>query len=294
MDTKRPSRRIRNLPAAVWGIFKTSLSQWSEDNAFRLGASLAFYTLFSLAPTLIIAIALAGLVFGEEAAKGEIQAQLRAFMGEQGAAGVEAMIEGARQPVAGTVATVVGVVVLLVGATAVFAELQSALNGVWGMEQKSGNTVLQIVWNRIISFGMVLAIGFLLLVSLAISSSLALISNMFGGEEPSLLWQTIHFFVSLGVVTLLFAAIFKILPDAQVAWRDVWIGALVTALLFELGKWLISLYLGHSAVAHAYGAAGSLVLVLFWVYYSSQILFFGAEFTQVWANRYGSRIRPAP
>ena len=279
-----------------WGLLKEAASDWRFDRAPRLGAALAYYTVFSLVPLLIIIIALIGLVFGQEAAQSAILGQISNLVGEQSAAAIKDMIERANEPSTGVMATVIAIATLLFGASGFFGQLQDALNTVWGVEPKEGRGFWGTIKDRFLSFVAVLGTGFLLLVSLVVSSALAALGKWFNGllPMPEIVLQTINFAVSLVVVTALFALIFKILPDVRVAWRDVWIGAAMTALLFSIGKFAIELYLGKSNVASAYGAAGSLVLILIWVYYSAQILLYGAEFTQVYANRMGQRIVPAP
>jgi membrane protein len=276
-------------------LLKRTVQEWSEDKASRLAAALSYYTIFSLAPLLVIVIAIAGLVFGEEAAQQQLVGQIEALVGEEGAFAIQEMIAGASQTEDNILAAAVGFVVLLFGAAGVFGQLQDALNTMWEVKPKEGRGIMGIIKDRFISFGMVLGIGFLLLVSLVISAALAALGNFLVGLLPAyeVVMQIVSFVVSFAVITLLFALLFKFLPDAEVDWRDVWLGAIVTALLFTIGKELIGLYLGRSAVASTYGAAGSLVVLLLWIYYSGQILFFGAEFTQVYANMFGSRIVPA-
>ena len=279
----------------VWELVKASLSEWLEDNAFRLGAALAYYTVFSLAPLLVIAIAIAGFVFGEEAARGRIVEQMQGLMGPEGAHAVQTMLAASRRSGTGIVATVLGVITLLLGATGAFVELQGALNTVWDVPPRQGSGLRSMVRDRLLSFALVLGIAFLLLVSLVVSAGLSAVGAFFGGAlpVPASVLQAANFVFSFAVITLLFATIFKFLPDLDIAWRDVWMGAGVTSLLFAAGKWLIGLYLGTSGIASTYGAAGSLVILLLWVYYSALILFLGAEFTQVYAETYGSRPRAA-
>jgi len=234
-------------------------------------------------------------VFGQEAAQGEILAQFRSLIGEEGGKAVQEMIQNASaKPETGGFAAAIGLVTLLFGASGVFGQLQTSLNAVWGVEPKPGRGVMGMIKDRVLSFGFILVIGFLLLVSLALTTVLAVAGKWFGGILPfgEAFAHGIEFIVSFGVVTVLFAMIFKYLPDAKVAWRDVWIGAALTALLFTIGKFVLGLYLGKSSVGSSFGAAGSLIVLLLWVYYSSQILFFGAEFTQVYANRFGSQVEP--
>ena len=283
-------------PRTLWHLIKEAAADWSHDRAPRLGAALAYYTVFSLVPFLVVVIALIGLVLGQEAAQSAILSHIATLVGDQSAAAIKDMIQRADQPSTGLVATGLAVVTLLFGASGVFGQLQDALNTVWGVEPKEGRGVWGFIKDRFLSFVAVLGTGFLLLVSLILSSALAAFGKWFSGllPLPEALLHLFNFVLSFVVVTGLFALIFKVLPDARVAWRDVWVGALLTAALFTIGKYALGLYLGKSNVASAYGAAGSLVLILVWVYYSAQILLYGAEFTQVYANRLGERIVPAP
>lgn len=267
-----------------------------DDQAPTLGAALAFYTVFSLAPLLIITISIAGLVFGQEAAQGQIFDQLRGLIGAASAEAVEDVVQNANaRPATGVLTAIVGFVTLLFGASGVFGQLQTSLNAIWDVEPKPGRGLFGIVRDRILSFGFILVVGFLLLVSLLLTAAIAFVGEGFGGMFPAIeiLVQIINSILSLVVITLLFAMIFKFMPDAKIAWRDVWIGAFITAALFTVGKLVLGLYLGKSGVGSSYGAAGSLIVLLLWVYYSSQIVFFGAEFTRAYANRFGSRIIPA-
>lgn len=281
---------------AIWRLLKETFEEWSKDKASRLAAALAYYTVFSLAPLLILIIAIAGLVLGDEAARGEISRQMQGLVGADGANFIESTVNNASQPGAGAgiIASIISIVVLLFGATGVFTELQDSLNTVWEVAPRPDLGFWQFIRNRVLSFGMVLGIAFLLLVSLVVSAVLSGLNTYMNGLLPGVdsLWQIVNFVISLGVVTLLFAMMFKFLPDVKIGWSDVWVGGFITALLFTLGKFLIGLYLGNSSFTSSYGAAGSLVVVLAWVYYSAQILFFGAEFTQVYARRYGSQIVP--
>jgi membrane protein len=277
-------------------LLKQTASEWMEDDAPTLGAALAYYTVFSLAPLMTIAIAMAGFFFGKEAAQGQIFDELRVLLGEQGGKAVEEMVQSANaQPTAGIVATIISIVMLLVGASGVFGQLQASLNTIWGVKPKSGRGVLGIIQDRLLSFGFTLVVGFLLLVSLLLTAGIALVADWVGSLMPGseTIAQMLNILFSLAMITLLFAMIFKFLPDAKIAWRDVWVGAFITAALFTIGKFALGIYLGKSGVASSYGAAGSLIVLLLWVYYSSQILFFGAEFTQVYANRFGTRVAPA-
>jgi membrane protein len=276
----------------ILGLLKEAFKEWNEDNAPRLGAALSYYTVFSIAPLLLISIAVAGVVFGHDAAQGGIVAQIRQLIGPSAAESVQAMIENARQPGQGVLATVFGAVTLLFGAGGAFNELRAALDIIWEIPPRKGGGLKALLRERLAAFAMVLVVGFLLLVSLVLSAVLSAleVKGTFPGSVVVL--QVLNNGVSLAVITVLFALIFKYLPDAHppVGWKDIWIGAFITAVLFTLGKFAIGLYLGRSSVASAYGAAGSLVLLLIWVYYSAQILFYGAELTQVYARRHGSRL----
>lgn len=277
-------------------LLRKTASEWMEDDAPTLGAALAYYTVFSLAPLLTIAIVIAGFFFGKEAAQGQIFDELRGLLGQESGKAVQEMVQSANaQPTAGIIATIVSVIMLLFGASGVFGQLQASLNRIWEVKPKPGRGVLGILRDRLLSFGFTLVVGFLLLVSLVLTAAIALVAEWMGGLMPGseTLAQLLNFVLSLALITLLFGMMFRFLPDAKIAWHDVWIGAFLTALLFTVGKFALGLYLGKSSVASSYGAAGSLIVLLLWVYYSSQILFFGAEFTQVYANRFGSRVAPA-
>jgi membrane protein len=272
------------------GLLKQAASSWSSDYAPSMGAAISYYTLFSIAPLLLIVIAVAGLVFGADAARGAIFGQLEGLMGGEGAKAVEGLLQAANQPREGMIASIVGVVVLLIGATTVFGELQNALDRIWrapAREESSGWWTL--IRTRLLSFGMILGIAFLLMVSLVMSATLAALGKLWAFEGWEALTHALDIVVSFGLVTVLFALIYKIIPRVHVSWHDVWIGAAVTSLLFAVGKFLIGLYLGKSALASSFGAAGSLVVVMVWVYYSAQIFLFGAEFTWVYAHEFGSR-----
>jgi membrane protein len=277
----------------VWELLEKAAAGWMEDNAMRLGAALAFYTLLSAAPLLVIVLAMAGLFFGASAVQGQVVEQLRDLIGAEGAQAVQTMIVHASRPGTGIVAMLVGILMLLFGASGVFAELQDALNNIWKVAPRPGQPIWTILRDRFLSFVMVLGIGFLLLVSLVITAILSALTHIAGLDHIGFIGQLLSFVVSFAVITLLFAMIFKILPDVKIAWKDVWVGAAVTSLLFSVGKLLIGLYLGRASIGSAYGAAGSLVVFLVWVYYSALILFFGAEFTKVYANEFGAHIEPA-
>jgi membrane protein len=286
-------RPFRQKIKAIGQLLKASYTSWSEDKGPRLGASLSYYAVFSLAPLLLIAIAIAGLVFGQKAAEGAIVYEIRGVVGEQAAHAIQAMIEGARKPTAGTVASIAGALALLLGAAGVFGEIQDALDTIWRVEAGKSSGVWRFVKSRFFSALTVLGTGFLLLVSLVLSAALTAAQGYLAGSLPmgEVLMHALELAVSFGVITLLFAMIFKILPQTKVAWSDVWIGAAMTAAMFTVGKYLIGVYIAKSVSTSVYGAAGSLVLVIAWVYYSAQILYFGAEFTKAYANAYGSRAK---
>jgi len=281
---------------SVVQLLKDTFSEWSEDKVPRLAAALAYYTAFALAPLLLIAISVAGLVFGREAASNQIGQQLSGLLGASAAESVNTMVAAAgADKGGGIIASIIGVVTLLFAASGVFGELQDSLNTIWEVQPKPNQGIMATIKQRFFSFSMVLGVGFLLLISLVLSATLGALGGVVSGDQAaeSLIWKVINFVISFGVITLLFALIYKVLPDAKIQWRDVWIGALVTALLFTLGKAAIGWYLGRPGTTSTYGAAGSFVALLLWVYYSAQILFLGAEFTQVYAKTYGANIEPA-
>lgn len=273
-----------------------AITGWSKDDVPRLGASLAYYTLFALSPILVIVIAIAGSVFGAEAVRGQIVGEIDGLIGRQGAEAVQSLLQGVHRDQAGTFAVIIGSITLIIAASGAFLELQHALNTIFRVKtdpKKSG--IERLILSRLRSFGLVVSIGFLLMVSLLVSAALSALSTRiqlseFGG--PTLL-QALNLVVSLGVMTLLLGLIYRVLPDVRLAWRDVWTGAFVTSLLFSIGKFLIGLYLGQSSVASSYGAAGSVVVLLVWVYYSAQVLLLGAEFTRVYAEHREGKT-PAP
>lgn len=269
-----------------WQILKQAASEWVDDKAPKMGAALAFYSILSLAPLLLIAISIGGAVFGEDAARGRILGEWETMVGKEGAQAVSQMLANADQPAVGIWSTIVGVITLLVGAGGVFGELQDSLNTIWKVKQRPYSGIVGFIRDRFVSFAMVLGTGFLLLVSLVLSATLAAMADMdWGIGQIARLGIALHMIVSLAIVTVLFAAIFKILPDVKVRWRDVWVGAVITSLLFLLGKVLLGIYLGRSGLASSYGAAGSLVVLVVWIYYSAQIVYFGAEVTQVRARQ---------
>lgn len=284
------------MPSRVSGLvtlLRQTVSDWLDDDASRLAAALAFYTALSLAPLLVIAISIGGIAFGEEAARGEIVHQIDQLVGTQGADAVQAILASSSDTSDGVIATVIGVVVLLVGASGVFGELQAAMDQIFDVKPRPGRGVLGFMKDRFFSFTMVLGVGFLLLVSLVIGAAISAVGDRFDSTAAPVIWQAANLLVSFAVTTGLFALVFKVVPDVTIAWRDVVPGALATAALFSLGRFVIGLYLGHGAVGSSYGAAGSLVAMLVWVYYSAQILFFGAELTQALAAQRGHAVTPS-
>ncbi len=286
---------MRALLKEAWLTLKETGEDWVEDNVARLAAALAYYSLLSLAPLLVITVAVLGAVYGPEAAQGQVVAELRNIVGTEAADGIQSVVMSARSPEAGIVSTVVGIVMLFIGASTMFIELQSALNTVWEVTRKPGAPIIGEFKARLLSFGMVVCVAIVLLASLVLSAMLsavggALVPLLPGGDW---LWQGVNFLFSFAVSTTLFAVIFKYVPDVEIWWSDVWVGAAVTALLFTAGKSLLGLYLGRAAIGSSYGAAGSIIAFVVWVYYAAQILFLGAEFTQVQARRRGREIKPA-
>ena len=273
----------------VTGLLRQTFSEWTEDKAPRLGAALAYYAIFSIPPLVLLVIAIIGLVYHGDVA-GAIQKQLASLMGE---ATARTMMETGRQHIAkgGFFAALVGFSLLLFGASGVFGDLQDALNTIWDVQPKKDRGIMGTVNDRFFSFAMVLGIAFLLLVSLVLSAAVAAVGGWMPGGEA--MGHIIELALSFGVTTVLFAMIFKVLPDVKLAWNDVWVGAVATALLFSIGKFVIGLYLGKASIGSAYGTAGSVIVMIVWIYYSAQLLFLGAEFTQVYTNRYGSKVVPA-
>ena len=275
-----------------WGLLVKTFSSWLNDYAPSMGAALAYYTLFSMAPLLLIVVSVAGLVFGQDAARGEIETQLRLLMGDSGARAVQDLLVSVRKPAEGTLATVIGLGLLVLGATTVFAELQGALDRIWRVPARQrASGWLSLVRTRLLSFGMIMAIGFLLMVSLVASAALAVLGRWIEPSFGGWYWlaSAVSAVGAFALISVMFALIYKVMPSVRVQWRDVWIGALFTALLFNFGKLLIGLYIGRSGVVSGFGAAGSLVVILLWLYYSAQIFLLGAEFTWVYANTFGSR-----
>lgn len=283
------------MKTSMWQAGKNAVTQWIEDEPFQLAAALSYYTLFSLAPLLVIAISIAGFAFGQEAAQNQIVETLQGMIGQDSAQAVQDMVENAsQQPKTGLISTVIGVVTLIFGAGGVVGQLQTSLNKIWGVTPKPGQGVWGFIRQRFVSYAMILALGFLLLVSLLVSAVLTGVTTWMRGllGAAEFLGHALDLGVSFIFITVLFAMIFKFLPDVRIQWRDVWIGAAITSFLFTIGKFLIGLYLGTSAVSSTFGAAGSIITILLWVYYSSLILFLGAEFTQVYATQYGSGVAP--
>lgn len=284
----------------IWKFIERVFDQWIEDKCPKLGAALSFYTIFSLSPLLVIAVAIAGFIFGEEAARGEIVYQIQDLVGREGAMIVQTALKNSQYSADGLRALVISAVTLLIGSTVVFVELQDSLNLIWKVKPKPGRSIFKVIKgffkDRLQSFAMVVATGFLLLTSLLVSALIAALNRFLTDTFLSL---PLYFFdladilISLLAIFILFMIIFRILPDVNITWKDVWLGSLVTASLFVLGKYLIGLYLGQSSLSSTYGAAGSLVIFLLWIYYSAQILFLGAEFTKVYIESRGREIKPA-
>ena len=293
MERASPGWQSRvSLLETVTALVRQAGAAWFSDNAPRLGAALAFYTLFSLAPVLIVAVWVAGFVFGERAAQGEVVRQFQGLMGVQGATAIETIIQSTNRQALGVFATMLGLLAILLGASGAFNELQDALNTIWKVDSSTKHFWTATRRQRIFSLGLVVATGFLLLTSLVVTACLSaaerFISNVL--SMPVIFLESINSVFSFCMIAILFALIFKFIPDTRIPWRDVQMGAAVTSLLFTVGKVLIGYYLGHSALTSAYGAAASLVIFLIWIYYSALILLFGAELTYVYALNYGSRM----
>jgi membrane protein len=285
------ARKFIMTLSKVLDLCKKSVVAWNDDFAPSMGAAISYYTAFSLAPLLVIVIAVAGLVFGEDAVRGTVQAQIAGLVGKDGAAAVQGLIASAREPSEGLIAGSISIVLLVVGATTVFAEIQSALDRIWHVPEKAKPSGLWgLLRARFLSFGLILGLAFLLMTSLAVSAAVAAVGNWFGGLLPGweVLLHMVNTALSLAIGSVLFAAIFKWMPSVQIAWRDVRVGAVVTACLFEAGKLLIGLYIGKAGVSSSYAAAGSIAVVLIWVYYAAQIFLLGAEFTKVYASEHGA------
>ena len=278
----------------VGKLLQETFSEWQEDKASRIAAALAYYTVFSISPLLVIAIAIAGAFFGQETAQDQITEQLTQLVGEDGVKPILVGLKNISQPEIRGLASWISIGVLLIGASGIFAQLQDALNTVWNVKPQPGQGILPFLRRRISSFFMVLAIGFLLILSLILSTVVSTLSRYRVDFLPgsAVLWENIDFVISLGLITFLFCLMFKYVPDAKIAWKDVVVGSVITALLFIFGKFLLGLYISRGSLGSAYGAAGSLIVFLAWVYYSAQIILLGAEFTHVYTRMYGSKIRP--
>lgn len=284
------ARDIRSFARDLYHVMKCAVTQWLQHRAASKGAALAFYTLFSMSPVLVLVISVAGLFYGAEAARGQLLGELRQLMGPQSAATVQAVLASAQNKQSGTIATIVATVLLLIGATSVFAELKDSLDEIWGVPPPKDATWWDTVRTRLLSFGLILVLGFLLMVSLVVNAAMTILENFFSGRwhSATVILGWIASCLSFLVIAALFGVIFKLLPRIKLSWHDVSIGALGTAAMFTLGKFVIGLYIGNSSVANSFGAAGSLVVLLLWVYYSAQILFLGAEFARQYALQLGS------
>jgi membrane protein len=275
----------------LWELFKAAWAKWNADDAPRLGASLAYYTLLSLAPLLVVLVTIIGFAFGDKAATGQLHEQLQSLIGGEAAKTLEAAVRNARAPATGTVATIVSLLTLFLGASGVLAELKSSLNKIWQVHEAPGNWLI-LIKERALSFAMVMGIGFVFLVSLVVSTAVSFVGKFISSLLPfhEAVLAIIDLSFSFGVTTVLFALLFKFLPDVSIRWSDVWIGALATAVLFSVGKFALAIYLGKASVGSPYGAAGSVVVLLVWIYYAAQIFLLGAEFTQVYAGAHAPKI----
>lgn len=282
-------------PKGIWEVVKNSFSGFSDDKVFKLSGSLAYYTVFSLGPLLIVILYLCGLFLGREAIEGSIYTQMKGFIGPEGAAQIQEIIKNASISGKGNLAAIIGIITLLFGATTVFAEIQDSINSIWNLKAKPKKSWLILIKARLMSFGIIAALGFLLLVSLGITALVEALNNRLKEYFPDFtvaIFYILNLVITFSVVTILFAVIYKVLPDASVKWRDIISGAIVTAILFMIGKFGISFYISKANIGSTFGAAGSLVILLVWIYYSSVILYFGAEFTKAYAVKYGSAIHP--
>ncbi len=282
-------------PKGIWKVLKNCFRGFTNNKVPKLSASLAYYTVFSLGPLLIVILYLCGIFFGRDAVEGSIYGQMSHFVGSEAALQIQEIIKNASLSGESTFAATIGVITLLIGATTVFAEIQDSINIIWGLKRKATAGWKVLVKTRLLSFGVIGSLGFLLLVSLGVNAIVESISGRLVKQFPGIAvpaFYIINLLITIAVVTTLFAVVFKVLPDAKIKWRDVWAGAIATAILFMLGKFAITFYISKSNIGSTYGAAGSLVVLLVWVYYSSFILYFGAEFTKSWAVQYGSEIRP--
>jgi membrane protein len=291
-STAPQKRRPPSRP--VWDLLAETYKEWRQDNAQVLGAALAFYTTFSMAPLLILIIAIFGVILGKETVQVEILRRAQELIGAQGAGAVKMMIEAAYRPGSGLPATIIGILVMLIGSTSALVMLTHSLNLIWGARTNSKAAIWNLIKERLLSFVLILVIGLLIVLSLLLSIVLSFLTSFFQNllPVPPFFIQGCDFVLSFLLITLLFAVVYKVLPDVEIAWTDVWIGSVITAILFTLGKFLFGLYLARSSIRSAYGAASSLAIILMWVYYSAQVFLIGAEITQVYANRYGSRVKP--
>jgi membrane protein len=279
----------------VWQMTKTTIGQFMENNSFRLAAALAYNTIFSLPPLLLIIISAAGAIWGQEAVTGRLSKEMAGMVGQEGAKAIETMIQNVHATGGGGLASAIGIATLIFAATTFFVTLQDSLNSIWNVKVKPKNNMLKVAKDRFLSFGLILSIALLMLISFVITAALAVFTDKLQTIFPAVAVIFIHILniaVSLAFITLLFALIYKYLPDAIIRWKDVWVGSFLTALLFVVGRTLISIYLGQGDIGSAYGAAGSVIIILVWIYYSSLIIFFGSEFTQQYAESFGERIRP--
>jgi membrane protein len=289
------SRGSKSRFKTVIGFLKEVMSDFSDDKVMKYSASLSYYTVFSIAPILIIIISIAGIVFGREAVTGKIFYQIKGLVGSDAAEQIQAMIANTHRSGNTFIASVISVMVLILGATGIFGEIQDSINSIWGLKSKPKRGILKIVINRLISFSLIISLGFVAMVALLLNAVVDVISTKLGQIVPGAgvyFVQVINYVLSFVIITFMFAVIFKVLPDAKIKWRDVIRGAMVTAVLFILGRYLIGIYIGKSNVASVYGTAGSIVVILVWVYYTAVILYFGAEFTKVYSIKYGSKITP--
>jgi membrane protein len=277
----------------MWTLLKTAANDWLRHRDARLGAALAYYSVFSLGPLLLIVVSIAGLFFGEDAVRGALTTQFRSLLGPLGSQAIETMLKGAGSPASGTLAAAIGIILLILAAVGVVVQLKDAINTIWETKEPEGAGVWWYLRTYLISFAGILGLGFLLAVSLVISTVLSAMSAWLGGGTESLFWQTVNFLISLGVLTLLFAMFFRWFPDGPVDWDDAWRGGLVTAALFNVGKLAIAWYIGSQGLESTYGAAASVVVLLIWVYYSAQIVLFGGEITHVYAQQKHPKARPA-
>ncbi len=279
----------------LFTLLKTAAMDWMNDRAPELGAALAFYMIFAMAPLVLLLIVIAGAVFGEQAVQGELVGQIEHLVGRSGAEVVQTLVANAARPAGGIIGTIVGIVLAIVGATGILAQLKTSLNRVWDVEPKPGRAIRDLIRTRLLSLGLILLVAVLLMASVVLSAVLSGVQERLGrwAAVPGWALRLLNEMGTVAMMTLLFAAVFKWLPDVRIRWRDVWVGAFVTAVLFVIGRYLIGLYLGRSAPGSVYGAAGSLVVVLIWLYYSAQIILFGAEVTQVYASMYGEGIQPS-